>query len=66
MSGATQYQFRYKLATAQQWTWDQTRANTVTVTGLVSGKKYDVEVRAYVNKKWQTVWTSTVVTPTKC
>lgn len=65
VSGATQYQFRYKLATAQQWTWDQTRANTVTVTGLVSGKKYDVEVRAYVNKKWQTVWTSTVVTPTK-
>lgn len=64
LTGATQYQFRYKLASTQQWIWDQTRLNTVTVTGLTAGKQYDLQVRAYINKQWQTVWTSTTVTPT--
>ena len=57
------FQFRYKATNTEKWEWDKAaKTNARTVSGLVNGKQYDVEVRAYFNGKWNP-WGSTVASP---
>ncbi len=57
------FQFRYKATNTQKWEWDRpAKTNARTVTGLVNGQRYDVQVRAYFDGKWNP-WGSTVASP---
>jgi hypothetical protein len=48
------FQFRYKADGTSQWNWiAPTRSLSETVSGLASGQRYRVEVRAYVNGSWK-------------
>jgi hypothetical protein len=59
---ARQFQLRYKATNVSSWIWDQPAQTTSrTITGLTSGRRYDVQVRAYIGGQWQG-WTSAVAT----
>ena len=57
------FQLRYKATNTQKWVWSPAaKTNARTVSGLVNGQQYNIEVRAYFDKKWN-AWGSTIASP---
>jgi len=57
VSGANNYQVRYRRSGTSTWTIKNTTATSRTITGLTSGKTYQYRVRARCGTTW-TNWTS--------
>ncbi len=49
VTGATSYNFQYKLTTSQTWSQANVTVTSVNLTGLASGTSYDVRVQAVCN-----------------
>lgn len=54
--GATGFQISYKKSTASTWKTIKTTAQTKTITGLATGSKYSVKVRAYKSTEGTTYY----------
>jgi hypothetical protein len=60
---ATRFQFRYKLASATSWKWDQSTTSTSRLlTGLTNGASYHIEVRLLLGSTWQ-AWNRATAVP---